>query len=221
MTSGGMNKSIREMKALPSATSRLMTMLIVVDLARLRTKLVPSFLYGIVWGVQTLGQHSIPKDLCWFYWTNPEKSNVITGLKSAASIHSIKHLLDLAKELGHPLTTMVFEGGIVTPLGLLQELHLHLTLLHIPIHMPEEVKMGENNRIPCCPICAYVIKNNNTFLNHIIIGHYWSSFSCGNCLEFVASSGQQMNKTFPKVQWPQRDTQEVMLQRQHVFWASK
>ena len=56
-----------------------------------------------------------PKGLCQFYWTDPEKSNVITGLKSAASTRSIKRLLDLAKELGHPLTVVVFEGGTVTP----------------------------------------------------------------------------------------------------------
>ena len=76
------------------------------------------------------------KGLCRFYQTDPEKSNVITGPKSAASTHSIKRLLDFAKELGRPLTIMVFKGGMVTPLGLLQELHSRLTLSHIPIHMP-------------------------------------------------------------------------------------
>ena len=86
-----------------------------------------------------------PLGLCQFYQTDPEKSNVITGPKSAASTHSIKHLLELAKELGWPLTIMVFEGGTVTLLGLLQELHSCLTLSCIPIHMPEEAKMGQKN----------------------------------------------------------------------------
>ena len=146
-----------------------------------------------------------PKGLCQFYRTDPEKSNVIMGLKSAASTCSIKRLLDLAKELGHPLTIVVFEGGTVTLLGLLQELHLHLTLSCIPIHTPQEAKIGQNNCVSCCPICVYVIKNDNAFLNHVIIGHYWSSFSCGKCLDFVASSGQQMKKHFPKCSGP-RDT---------------
>ena len=44
----------------------------------------------------------------------------------------------------------------------------------------------------------YVVKNDYAFLNHIVICHYWSSFSCGKCLEFVVSSGQQMKKHFPK-----------------------
>ena len=143
-----------------------------------------------------------PLGLCRFYQTDPQKSNVIMGPKSAASTCRIKRLLELAKELGWPLTIMVFKGGTVTPLGLLQELHSHLTLSHILIHTPEEVKMGQKNRVSCCPICMYVIKNDYAFLNHIIIGHYWSSFSCGKCLEFAASSGQQMKKHFPKCGGP-------------------
>ena len=65
-----------------------------------------------------------PLGLCRFYQTDPQKSNIVTGPKSAASAHRIKHLLELAKELGWPLMIVVFEGGTVTPLGLLQELHL-------------------------------------------------------------------------------------------------
>ena len=80
---------------------------------------------------------------------------------------------------------VVFEGGTVTLLGLLQELHSRLTLSHIAISTPEEVKVGPKNHVSCCPICAYVVKNDYSFLNHIVIGHYWSSFSCVKCLEFA------------------------------------
>ena len=113
-----------------------------------------------------------PLGLCRFYQTNPQKSNVIMDLKSTASTHRIKCLLELAKELGWPLTIMVFKGGIVTLLGLLQELHSCLTLSCIPIHTPEEVKMGQKNQVSCCAICVYVIKNDYAFLNHTIIRHY-------------------------------------------------
>ena len=58
--------------------------------------------------------------------------------------------------------------------------------------------MEQKNRVSCCPICMYFVKNNYTFLNHIVICHYWSSFSCRKCLKFVVSSGQQMKKHFPK-----------------------
>ena len=145
-----------------------------------------------------------PLGLCRFYRTDLKKSNVITGPKSVASICKIQCLLELAKELGQPLTIVVFEGGMVTPLGLLQELHSHLTLSHIAISMPEEVKVGPKNCMSCCPICAYIVKNDYLFLNHIIIGHYWSSFSCGKCLEFAVSLGQQMKKHFPDCKGPKK-----------------
>ena len=48
----------------------------------------------------------------------------------------------LAKEVGWPLTVVVFEGGMDTPLGLLQELHSRLALSHIAISMPEEGEGG-------------------------------------------------------------------------------
>ena len=31
----------------------------------------------------------------------------------------------------------------------------------------------------------YVIKNGTTLLDHIVVGHYWGSFSCGKCLAFT------------------------------------
>ena len=139
-----------------------------------------------------------PLDLCRFYQTDPQQSNIITGPKSAASTHKIKHLLERAKDLGRPLMILVFEGDNVTPLGLLQELHSWLTLSHIPIFILDEAKFGQKTRVSCCPICAYIVKNDNVFLNHIVICHYWSSFSCGKCLEFVTSSGQQMKTHFLK-----------------------
>ena len=187
------------MKALPSATSRSMTTPMVVDLVSLWTRLGPPLSFMEECGMfKPLDTIANPLGLCRFYQTNPQKSNVITGLKSTASTRKIKHLLELAKELGWPLTIVVFEDGTVTLLGLLQELHSHLTLSCILIHTLEEVEMGQKNWVPCCPICVYVVKNDYVFLNHIIIGHYWSSFSCGKCLKFAVSSGQQMKKHFPK-----------------------
>ena len=182
-----------------------MTMQILVDPARLQTRLDLLLTYMEECGVfKPLDTIVNPLGLCRFYQTDPQKSNVITGLKSTASTCKIKHLLELAKELGWPLTIVVFEGGMVTPLGLLQELHSCLTLSHIMIHMPEEVKVGPKNCMSCCPICTYVVKNDYSFLNHIIIRHYWSSFSCGKCLEFVASSRQQMKKHFPDCKGPKK-----------------
>ena len=64
-----------------------------------------------------------PLGLCRLYWTDPQQSNIITSPKSAAGARRIKRLLEMVKDLGQPLTIIVFKGGNVTPLGLLQELH--------------------------------------------------------------------------------------------------
>ena len=54
------------------------------------------------------------------------------------------------------------------------------------------------------PDATYVVKNDYSFLNHIIIGNYLSSFSCGKCLEFVASFGQQMKRHFAICDGPKK-----------------
>ena len=67
-----------------------------------------------------------------------------------------------------------------------------------------EVKLGLKNHMSCCPICTYIVKNDYSFLNHIVIRHYWSSFSCGKCLEFTASSRQQWGCTLANARAPRR-----------------
>ena len=59
---------------------------------------------------------------------------------------------------------------------LLQDLHSCLTLSRITIHTPKEAKVGLMNHVSCCPICAYMVKNNYSFLNHIIVRHYQQQF---------------------------------------------
>ena len=116
-----------------------------------------------------------PMGLCRFYQVSSQKSNVLIGPRSADCARSIQGMVELAKEVGQSLTIVVFEGESVTPSCLLQEVHSCIT-----ISTPEEVKVGPKNHMSCCPICVYVVQNDYSFLNHIIVGHYWSSFSCGN-----------------------------------------
>ena len=110
--------------------------------------------------------------ICRFYRTSSKKSNVLTGPKSTNCARKIHDMVKLAKGVRWPVTVIVFEGEMVTPLCLLHELHLCLTLSRIAIHTLKEVKMGPKNHMSCCPICAYVVKNDYSFLNHIIIRHY-------------------------------------------------
>ena len=146
-----------------------------------------------------------PMGLCRFYRTSSKKSNVLTGPSSADCTRNIQGMVELAKGVRQPLTVIVFEGESVTPLCLLQELHLRLTLSHIEISTPDEVKVGQKNCVSCCPICAYMAQNDNLFLNHIIVGHYWSSSSCGKCLKFVAATGQQMKRHILGCGKPQKE----------------
>ena len=126
-----------------------------------------------------------PKGLCQFYHTSPGKSNVLVGPKSAKSARRIHHLIQIAKGLGWQLMVVVFEGESVTPKCLLSELHSCMALSWYALYISDEAKMGILNRIYCCPICVYVINNPTTFLDHIVVGHYLGSFSCGVCLAFA------------------------------------
>ena len=71
--------------------------------------------------------------------------------------------------------------------------------------MPKEVKVGPKNCMSCCPICAYVVKKDYSFLNHIIVWHYWSSVSCRKCLKFAASNRQQMKRHIPDCGKPKKE----------------
>ena len=123
-----------------------------------------------------------PMGLCHFYHANPETVKSLPALKPPATAHKIKHLLEKAKGQGWPYIIIVFEGGNVTPLGLLQELHLQYTLSCIPIFTAEEAKQGQKPHISGCPICAYIVKTNSTFLNHIVIMYCWSNYAVENVL---------------------------------------
>ena len=139
-----------------------------------------------------------PLGLCWFYCTDPETVKSVPVPKPLTTTHKVKHLLERAREQGWPYIIVIFEGGNVIPLGLLQELHLWYTLSHIPTFTAEEAKWGQKPHISCCPICTYIVKIDSTFLNHIVTAHYWCNYACRKCLDVVVTSGQQMKKHFLK-----------------------
>ena len=132
--------------------------------------------------------------LCQFYRTSPEKLNVLTGPKSADSADKIYRMIDIAKRMGRQLTIIIFDGESVSPMCLLGELHSRVALSRMAIHMAREFKMGIRNHVYCCPICSYIVKNAMAFLDHIMVGHYWGSFSCGRCLSFAAANAEEMTR---------------------------
>ena len=125
-------------------------------------------------------------------------ASYIPAPKSLATIHRVKHLLEKAKGPKWHYIIVIFKGGNVTLLRLLQELYLWCTLSCIPIFTADEAKLGQKLHVSCCPMCVHIIKNDSAFLNPIVITHYWSNFVCRKCLDAVVTLGQQIKKHFLK-----------------------
>ena len=162
-----------------------------------------------------------PMGLCQFYWTSPEKSDVLTGPKSAKCAHRIYGIVEIAKRIGWQLMVIIFDGKSVSPVCLLRELHSHMALLWIAIHTPQEADVGVWNRVYCSPICTYIIKNNIALLDHIIVGHYWGSFSCGKCLAFVVATAKQMRRHIAGCGQSQVVCGKAQSTCRKVHWGSK
>ena len=135
-----------------------------------------------------------PLGLCHFYPANPTIVPTLPAPKPPAKADHIKSLLLLAKMQPRPFIIVVFKGGAITLLGLLQELHTLSALAHIPIYQPEETKDGHKPCMSCCPFCAYTVQNDPAYLNHIVSMHYNVNFMCGTCLGAVILSCQQMKR---------------------------
>ena len=80
--------------------------------------------------------------LCRFYHADPVSVSMLAPPKSPAMAEHLKGLLFLAKMQQWPYIIVVFQGGPVTPLGLLQELHMQSALACIPIYRSDETKDG-------------------------------------------------------------------------------
>ena len=128
------------------------------------------------------------------YHVDPASVSMLAPLKPPAKVEHLSGLLLLAKMQRQPYIIVVFQGGPVTPLGLLQELHMQSALARIPIYRSDETKDGHKPCMSCCPFCTYTVQNDLAYLNHIVGVHYNANFMCGTCLSAVTSSGQQMKR---------------------------
>ena len=155
----------------------------------------PSISYMKEQGVfQPLPSTMNPLGLCHFYPMDPVSMSMLAPPKSPAMAEHLKGLLLLVKMQHQPYIIVVFQGGPVTPLGLLQELHMRNALACIPIFWSDETKDGHKPCVSCCPFCVYTIQNDPAYLNHIVGMHYNANFTCGTCLSAVTMSGQQMKR---------------------------
>ena len=129
--------------------------------------------------------------LCHFYRADPN-APMPSGPVSPATAEHVKRLVLLASTKPRQYVLMVFRGGTVTALGLLQELHTRSALVQIPIYLSGNAKDRHSAHVSCCPFCAYTVQNDPAYLNHIVCAHYDVSFGCGSCLSAITSSVQQM-----------------------------
>ena len=99
-----------------------------------------------------------PLGLCQFYHTNPETAKSVPAPKPLATTHKVKCLLEKAKGQGQPYIIIIFEGGNVTLLGLLQELHLQYTLSCIPYSPLKRLNGARNPRYHAVPSTFTLLK---------------------------------------------------------------
>ena len=79
----------------------------------------------------------------------------------------------------------------VTTMSMLQELHVATCMRHLQVDLRDK-----SVRMSFCPFCTYVGMNYLSYLNHIIIALYNTSYGCGKCLKqaFVSSSALHNHK---------------------------
>ena len=172
-----------------------MTMLMVGrEGPRILTPLAPCFLHEGTRGFSAPTLHDKSFGVMLLLPHGPSKRVYVAPPKSLATVEHLKGLLLLAKTQRRLYIIVVFQGGPITPLGLLQVLHTWSALARIPIFRSDETKDGHKPRMSCCPFCTYTIQNDPAYLNHIVGVHYNANFMCGTCLSAVPSSGQQMKK---------------------------
>ena len=131
-------------------------------------------------------------DLCCFYvlGTTGDPPEFPT-LWEPVMCSQVRDLLKLAQSLGHPYMILAHSTNSVTAVPMLLKLHMATCLRHLQVDLwDKSVKML------FCPFCMYMGANDLSYLNHIIIVHYNTSYGCRKCLKqaFVSSSALHNHK---------------------------
>ena len=131
-------------------------------------------------------------DLCRFYilGTTGDPPEFPTPWEPATR-GQVRDLLKSAHAIGRPYLIVVHSTDSVTAVSLLRELHTTVCLRQLQVDLQDK-----SLKLLFCPFCAYAGGNNLSYLNHIIIAHYNTSYGCGKCLKqaFVSSSALHTHK---------------------------
>ena len=86
----------------------------------------------------------------------------------------IRDLLKSACTIGQPYLILAHSMDSVMAVSLLRELHTAACLWWLQFDLQDK-----SVKLSFCPFCAYVGRNDLSYLNHIIIAHYNVSYGCG------------------------------------------
>ena len=133
-------------------------------------------------------------DLCRFYILGmtgdpPE----FPASQEPATHGQIRDLLKSALAIGWPYLILVHSADSVTAISMLRELHSATCLWRLQVDL-----WDKSVKLSFCPFCAYAGEGGNdlSYLNHIVIAHYNTSYGCGKCLKqaFISSSALHTHK---------------------------
>ena len=141
------------------------------------------------------------RDRCHFYDVGlkaTKGSAPISCLMPKAPMMSsqLKALLHKGRRQGHPLLIMAVAGEVVTPHGLLSELHMPGALQRLPMKCEDDPADQLRTKTSFCPFSSYHCRNDSKFLNHIVSFHYDAGYSCGKCVEEVFITSQSFKVHF-------------------------
>ena len=131
-------------------------------------------------------------DLCRFYILgmtgDPPK---FPALQEPMTHGQIRDQLKSAHAISQPYLILAHSADSVTAFSLLRELHTTACLRQLQVNL-----WGKSVKLSFCPFCACAGGNDLSYLNHIIIVHYNTSYECGKCLKqaFVSSLTLQTHK---------------------------
>ena len=99
-----------------------------------------------------------------------------------------------ARALGWPNLVMAHSQDVVTAVCLLEELHVKDSLCHPPLETKTEVGNKPIWKLSFCPFCQHLGRNDSSYMNHIVCGHYNANYGCSKCLNEVYITGQPLSK---------------------------
>ena len=121
----------------------------------------------------------------------------------------LKALLHKGKRQGCHLLIVAITGEVVTPHGLLSELHTPGALQHLPMNCKDDPADQPRMKTSFCPFCSYHCHNDSTFLNHIVSFHYDMGYGCSKCVEEVFITSQSFKVHFKECDGLSRDSTDV------------